>query len=129
AVPMNEVVKSTLLELQGNAGDSEYVFKSPRTGRRLMEVKHGFVSACRDARVDDFHFHDLRHTFGTRLGEKGVDAFTIAQLMGHADLRMTARYTHATNKNLRRAVQSLSEGHTAEKNCHRIVTNFRSRVS
>ena len=92
-------------------------------------MKHGFASACQDAKVDDFHFHDLRHTFGTRLGEKGVDAFTIAQLMGHADLRMTARYTHATNKNLRRAVQSLSEVIAAEENCHRIVTNLRSEAS
>ncbi|HVI72880.1 MAG TPA: tyrosine-type recombinase/integrase, partial [Pyrinomonadaceae bacterium] len=46
------------------------------------EVKKGFKTALRIAGIEGLRWHDLRATFGTRLGEAGYDAFTIAQLMG-----------------------------------------------
>jgi site-specific recombinase XerC len=51
----------------------------------MRERPHGFGKACEDAKVFNFHFHDLRHTFASRLAEAGVDAFTIAELMGALD--------------------------------------------
>jgi len=51
-------------------------------------------------------WHDLRATFGTRLGEAGFDAFTIADLMGHSDVRTTRRYVRATERNKRAAVEA-----------------------
>ena len=118
-IPMNEIVRFELLRLKGLA-DTGPIFVSMKTGRALVEIKKGFTAACKDAGIEDLHFHDLRHTFGTRLGEKGTDVFTIARLMGHSDLRMTARYTHATDRNLRRAVESLAE---AKNVCHNIATS------
>ena len=47
--------------------------------------------------------------FGTRLAERGAGAFEIAGLMGHQDLRMTKRYTHATSRSLQLAVESLDQ--------------------
>lgn len=44
--------------------------------------------------------------FGTRLGEAGFDAFTIAALMGHSNVRTTQRYVRATERNKREAVQA-----------------------
>ncbi len=43
----------------------------------------------------------------TRLGEAGCDAFTIAQLMGHSDIRMTARHVRGTERNKRAAVEAV----------------------
>jgi integrase len=106
-VPVNSLVRSVLLELREISGSFEYVFTNPKTGTRLTEVKHGFVSACREANIEDFHFHDLRHTTGTRLADRGVDAFAIAELLGHRDLQTTKRYTHATEARRRRAVEDL----------------------
>ena len=40
----------------------------------------------------DFHFHDLRHTAATRMADAGADPFTLAAILGHSDIRMTARY-------------------------------------
>ena len=54
-----------------------------------------------------FHFHDLRHTAATRMADAGTDAFTLAKILGHSDIRMTARYTHATDLAIRRAVENL----------------------
>lgn len=53
-----------------------------------------FIRACRDAGIEDFSFHDLRHTYASHLGMKGADLDDIRCLLGHADLRMTIRYAH-----------------------------------
>jgi integrase len=44
--------------------------------------------------VRKFVLYSLRHTFLTRLGESGCDAWTLARIAGHADIRMSARYVH-----------------------------------
>ena len=72
-------------------------------------MRNGFGKACDDAKVTNFHFHDLRHTFASRLADAGVDAFTIAELMGHSTLEMTKRYTHVTDERKARAVAALAQ--------------------
>ena len=53
-----------------------------------------FARACRRAGIEDFRFHDLRHTAASWLRMSGADIHTVAQLLGHKDLRMAARYQH-----------------------------------
>ena len=55
----------------------------------------------------DVTMHTLRHTFATRLKDAGVDPFTARDLLGHATLRMTNYYTHATAETMRCGVQAL----------------------
>ncbi len=55
----------------------------------------------------DFVLHSLRHTFGTRLGEEGVDLFTLSKIMGHSTTKMTERYVHPTPESVVRAFESL----------------------
>jgi integrase len=120
-VPMNAAVRQEFLQLQNPASESEYVFVNPETGRNLVEIKKGFAGACRDASIKNFHFHDARHTAATRMADAGVDAFTIAEILGHTTMQMTKRYTHALGENKRQAVEALS-GY-AERNCLRFVTD------
>lgn len=47
-----------------------------------------------------FRLYDLRHTYGTRAVEAGIDVFSVAKLMGHADLRVTERYVHLSKRHL-----------------------------
>lgn len=54
--------------------------------------------ALKRAKIEDFTFHDLRHTFATISLGKGVDLPTLQALLGHADIRMTMRYAHVTDK-------------------------------
>ena len=44
----------------------------------------------------EFVLHSLRHTFGTRLGEAGADAFVIMRAMGHSTITVSQRYVHPT---------------------------------
>ena len=52
-------------------------------------------------------FHDLRHTFASHLVMKGVDLRTVANLMGHRDIKMTMRYAHLAPEHLQAAVDIL----------------------
>ena len=71
----------------------DYVFVSPKdSNERQREVKKGFHTACRLTGIEGLIWKDVRATFGTRLAEAGCDAFTIAQLLGHSDVRVTMRY-------------------------------------
>ncbi|MGB9181351.1 MAG: site-specific integrase [Pyrinomonadaceae bacterium] len=105
-IPLNDATRDVLLRQQKKS-QSELVFVSPRTGARLRNLRNSFGKACEDAKVFNFHFHDLRHTFASRLADAGVDAFTIAELMGHSTLEMTKRYTHVTDERKRKAVAAL----------------------
>ena len=73
-------------------------------------MKTGFSSACRDAKIKGFRFHDLRRTGATRIGETCAAAFYITAVLGHADVNTSQVYTIATNEGLRRAMESLTRG-------------------
>ena len=72
-----------------------------------MTSRRVFRKAIEDAGIEDFRFHDLRHTAATRMADAGADAFTLAKILGHSNIQMTARYTHATDSALKRAVEKL----------------------
>jgi integrase len=105
-VPINQTMRE-LLERLPRA--SAYVFPSPKTGGRIVDVKTTFDAAKREAKIDNFRFHDLRHTAATRMADAGADAFTLASIFGWSDVRMALRYTHATDEARRRAVENLSK--------------------
>jgi integrase len=104
-IPLNATTQTLL---KGLPKTSEYVFPSPRNEkRRVNDVGRQFERAVKNAKITDFHFHDLRHTAATRMADAGADPFTLAAILGHSDIRMTARYTHATDEAKRRAVDRL----------------------
>lgn len=67
-----------------------------------------FEPCAAAAGVRDFRFHDLRHTFASRLTMAGVDPFTLQELMGHKTLSMTRRYSHLAPRHLHEAVEKLA---------------------
>jgi integrase len=105
-VPMSPELREIMLGLVRETPASEYVFANPATGKPYVDLKKGFAEACSKAGITDLHWHDLRHTFGTRLAEAGYSEATIAELMGHADRKTTGRYTHGTDRAKREAVEA-----------------------
>jgi site-specific recombinase XerD len=57
-------------------------------------VHDALKRACKAAGIEDFHFHDLRHTFASHLVMAGVDLLTVKELLGHKQINMTVRYSH-----------------------------------
>jgi integrase len=113
-IPMTPRVRTELLRvIQGRAEGP--VFSSARTGVNLKEIKKGFKTACKLAGIPygqstpgGITFHDLRHTFATRLAERGVDESTRMALLGQSSLKMVRRYSHATPEAMAEAVGRLA---------------------
>jgi integrase len=77
----------------------------------------------RRAGIQDFRFHDLRHTFASQVLLKGGTLKDIQEFLGHKTMTMTLRYSHLTQEHKRKAVNLLN-GLTAGGNgtCHKSVT-------
>jgi integrase len=97
-VPMADVLARDL-ELLFKAtpfnDDDDLVFANPETGRPLdrSKVRKRFQRACRRAGVRVVRFHDLRHTFGTRMAASAeVSMRRLQEWMGHRDLKTTLVY-------------------------------------
>jgi integrase len=93
-IPLNDIALSVLRTVRARGVEEGRIFRSERTGEPLENGRHWFEPAIRDAKIVDFHWHDLRHTFASRLRVKGVSLETIADLLGHKGLTMTKRYAH-----------------------------------
>jgi len=57
--------------------------------------------------IAHFRIYDLRHAFGTRLGESGVDSYSIMKLMGHGSITISCRYVHPSAERLETALAGL----------------------
>ncbi len=73
----------------------------------VRSLREGFDKAVSKATIDNFHFHDLRHTFATRLVQNGVDLYKVKELLGHKTIAMTMRYAHHYPESLRSSIEVL----------------------
>ena len=92
-IPIDDTLHSTLRGLPSRF-EKGLVFPSPVTGNRWTDFKRQFRNATKKAKIDDFRFHDTRHTFASHLVMAGVDIRTVQELLGHQSLAMTMRYSH-----------------------------------
>jgi integrase len=110
-VYLNDTVLEILRTLQSRL-KSDYLFPSS-TGATPLDsqnfMNRVFVKAVKDADLARFRWHDLRHTFASRLVMKGVDLRTVQELLGHKTLTMTLRYAHLSPAHQLEAVKRLDE--------------------
>lgn len=119
-VPLTKRALEILRCLRQDAPDNELIFDPKRTGRKRRQMMVCFERAVKEARIGDFHFHDLRHTFATRLRAANVHEYDIADLLGHSttpgetrNTKVTRGYAHGVPKRLQDAINSLEEGKKA----------------
>ena len=108
-IPTNDRLRRVLRD-RINTGIAAPVFWL-KDGKRLTDIKTGYKAALRRAGLSHkkYRFHDLRHTFATRLIERGADPFTVQQLLGHATITTTQRYAHPDLESKRKAVATPAE--------------------
>ena len=87
------------------------------------QMSMAFARVCKRLSISDFRFHDLRHTAASWLRMQGADIHTVAQLLGHKDLRMAARYQHLSPAFLADAVASLDAVFNLPRHHSVTVTN------
>ena len=94
--------------LESLSKKSEYVFPSPKGGK-YTTIKTAFNNALRKAEIDDFRFHDLRHTFASHLVMNGKSLDEVGELLGHSTTQMTKRYAHLSPEFKARSIAVLDE--------------------
>jgi integrase len=124
-IPMNDQVVEVLRSLPSRL-KSPYVFPS-RSGKTPLNANN-FINRVwnpllQEARIEDFHWHDCRHTFTSRLIMAGVDLRTVQELLGHKTITMTLWDAHLSPTHQREAVQRLTLKPTAT------TTAIRSKVA
>ncbi|MCX8021482.1 MAG: tyrosine-type recombinase/integrase [Syntrophorhabdaceae bacterium] len=111
-VPRTVPANNTVIELlsrrrQGRGG---YVFSTSRgTKIGARNLLRSFYGALKKAGITSFRFHDLRHTFATRLVQGGVDLYTVSKLLGHSQVTTAQRYAHHSPESLRPSVLMLDD--------------------
>ena len=108
SVPLNASARAVFNVLP-HAKTQTWVFPSRSSSGHLTDFKRSWTKALRQARIEDFHFHDLRHTAGTRLAATGAHPNTIKVLLGHQNLATTERYMHALDEDKRQACAALED--------------------
>jgi integrase len=106
-VPLNSVALSAFRKLLPNLERSNFVFLDMDGHAALKSNRHWFKDALKKAGIRNFTWHDLRHTFASRLVMAGVDLRTVQELMGHKTIQMTCRYAHLAPDHELAAVERL----------------------
>ena len=106
-VDVNSLLVDELEKLKKESRGSQHIFLNPRTGKPYGKLQTSFDGACRRAGIKGLRFHDLRHTFASRLVERGVDLIRVKDLLGHSSVKVTERYTHANREERKKAVELL----------------------
>jgi integrase len=107
-VPLNSEAIDVLKAWRPNAhyGATDLVFPGPK-GKPMFSLKTAWQKVATAAKLENFTFHDLRHTFASKLVQAGVDLNTVRELLGHADIKMTLRYSHLAPEHKAAAVAKL----------------------
>jgi integrase len=104
-IPANDTLLRTLENLPR---ESEFVFLG-RKHKPFVDLKISFKQACAKAGIEEFRFHDLRHTYASHLAMRGVHMRALQELLGHKTIQMTQRYSHLSPEHLQGAVKLLDD--------------------
>lgn len=107
-VPLNSEITGVLKDWRAEDADPDaFVFSGTRTTAPLTEARRAWRGVLRNAKVTSFRFHDLRHTFASKLVMAGIDLNTVRELLGHKKISMTLRYAHLAPEHKADAVERL----------------------
>jgi integrase len=112
-VPMTPTVRVTIQERWQAAGEPRagwvWPAKKAQVGHMVPNtIYEPHRKAVADSGVRPFVFYDLRHTFLTRLGDSGVDAWTLMRIAGHSNIKQSVTYVHPSDQAVHAAMAALS---------------------
>ena len=108
-VPLNKSVLEALKQWHKESAPKDadaYVFAGDGD-EALTDIKRSWGKLMTAAKITDFRFHDLRHSFASRLVMAGVDLYVVQGLLGHHSPQMTMRYAHLSPSTTAAAVAKL----------------------
>ena len=121
-VPINSGARVAILHLHKVSNGSKFVCPD-REREAQKDWRKWLDQACLTAKIDNFRWHDLRHTFASRLVMAGVDLRSIQELCGHRSIVTTQRYAHLSPDHQKANVEKL----TRELKCAACAKHGRDR--
>src|SRR5262249_16869627 len=92
AVPVDGLLTEFLRAYRRREG-TDLVFCNS-AGRKILDIRTGFVNACKRAGIANFRIHDMRHSFAAAFVSAGGDLYVLKEILGHKSITMTQRYAH-----------------------------------
>lgn len=74
-----------------------------------MELKRQWENAVGNAGIEDFRFHDLRHSAASRLAKSGATLLDIAAILGHKTLEVTKKYSHLCDQHTAKVLENMNQ--------------------
>ncbi len=105
-VPMNSVLKAILEDMKKHK-TGEYVFLNPQTGRPYDYRDKFLPNLCKEAGVEPFMYHSLRHWGASKLDSMGVGLTTIKEILGHERTSTTDLYLQSLRGGVTDAMEKL----------------------
>ncbi|NNC24230.1 site-specific integrase [Salinisphaera sp. USBA-960] len=103
SIPLNKSAQTALNNRRGIDRHRVFTYQ----GQPIASAKKSFRAACRQAGIDDFTIHDLRHTTASWMIQRGVSLAAVKEVMRHRSIQTTMRYAHLAPENTRAAVAAL----------------------
>jgi integrase len=113
-VYLNDSAVAAFMQLWRFSEGRGKVFSNLYKSNDTTGAREWFEKALSAADIRNFRWHDLRHTFASRLVMKGVDIRTVQELMGHKTIQVTLRYAHLAPQHQLEAVQRLCDTGVAQ---------------
>ncbi len=106
-VPLSTPAVDLLRQMRA-ASSERFLFPGTGTSGHLVEIKAGWVAACKAAGLEGVRLHDLRHTFASHIVSAGNSLPVIGALLGHTQSSTTHRYAHLLDEPLRKATEAFA---------------------
>ena len=113
-IPLNSDVVAAIRSLPSWQARTGPIFRNQRYPERpVLSNDHWFKPALKEAGIENFKWHDLRHTFASWLVQDGVPLDRVSKLLGHKGRTMTALYAHLAPNQLHQDVAILTRNSTS----------------
>ena len=117
-IPVNTTVLGLLkYKYAARARTTDIVFHSQtHTPIDGSNIRRALTTSLDIAKIQDLHFHDLRHTFATRMVQSWIDRYKVQRLLGHKSPIMMQRYAHHYPESPREGMDALEAGQLISTN-------------
>ena len=107
-VPLTGKALEMIRAMRQGHSPEEYVFPATNRKAPFRSYRKAWEFARKRAEIENYHFHDNRHSTGSYLAQAGIPLYTIGSILGHVSPTSTAIYSHLSTDSLRDALEQMT---------------------